>query len=118
MSATDEKLQQLIQKLKAKSESGEVSWEQDGGDESQFLASFPGHSVGIRIAERRGASPVYTFTIFDGAGAKLESLTVDDTEYYSIFWPEAYKDISILFSEARRKAFNVGQALDEILKVL
>lgn len=117
MTSTDEKLKQLIGRLREKSERGEVGWEADAGSESQFFASFPGYSVAIERIERQNYTPSFTFSILDKSGSRLESISIDDS-YYNMYWDRPYEDLATIFTEARRKALNVEQALDNLLKAL
>lgn len=117
MTSTDEKLKQLINRLREKSERGEVGWESDAGSETQYFASFPGYSVAIERTERQNGTPIFTFSILDKSGSKLESISIDDA-YYNMYWDRPYDELSSIFKDARRKAMNVEQALDDILRVL
>ncbi|HZO51222.1 MAG TPA: hypothetical protein VFB63_00830 [Bryobacteraceae bacterium] len=117
MSSTDEKLMKLVARLNEKSSNGEVPWEPDAVDDAKFLASFPGYSVAIAKRDRRGGPPVHTFSILDGSGNAIESVSISEDSYLD-YWPDANRDLSGLFHLARRKALDVEQALDNLLKAL
>ena len=117
MSSTDEKLMKLVARLNEKSKGGEVAWEPSAANESQFIASFPGYSVAIQEAGGGFDRVSYFFSILDGTGNKLESIEASENERWN-HWPKVGQDLLTLYTEARRRALNVEQALDNLLKAL
>jgi len=103
----DAKLSMILIRLRAKTIAGELKWEKTE-EEGEYQVSLPQYS--IRISRDRSFTKL---AIFDDSGDFIESLSVAD-----ISDPGVRNTLESLYSEARRIALGVDEALDNILNDL
>ena len=110
----EEKLFELATKLVAKTDAGDVSWEETG-EASKYLTTFPHMSVAIAstsIEDRWGnTKPGHAISLIDSEGRPIEHLELEKH-------PQQSNPLADLFVRAKRQAFRVDQVLDEILAEL
>jgi hypothetical protein len=114
----EERLWQLVLRLKQKTAEGSVPWEATPG-KATFQTSLPKFSV--RIAEIPGEGEVdYEIRVYEEGGRLLERAS--DVEISKamegISGQESFKTMKELYTMARRRAFGVEEALDELLASL
>lgn len=103
----DPKLLQLIERLLRKTRAGDVPWEATAQD-GRFQVAFPDYSV---VVFERGND--WVLSIYNDEGAQIES--VSDSALYNEGQGNAAEQLVALYQAARRTAFNVGKALDDLL---
>jgi hypothetical protein len=116
---TSEKNAMLVKKILKRTREGTIEWEATHSDET-FQASFPNYS--IRISRRR-YEPEYPGD--DGISHKLDIYNKDGKLIEEIFPVDIGKTIKKpfqmleeIFMLARKIAFGVEEALDELISVL
>jgi hypothetical protein len=114
----EERLWQLVRRLKDKTADGSVSWEPTP-NKTTFQAAFPKFSV--RIAEYAGENENdYEIRVYDEGGRLLER--ANDIEIAraieALQGSEPFKTMKDLYTMARRQALGVEAALDELLSSL
>jgi len=114
----EERLWQLVLRLKQKTAEGSVSWEATP-NKSTFQTSFPKYSV--RLAELPGEPENdYDIRIYDEGGRLLESASdvAISKSIETLTGQESFKAMKELYTMARRQALGVEEALDELLASL
>ena len=111
---TDEKLLALAERLLKKTQNGSLIWEKTAATNA-FQTAFPTST--IKIAEYSPAHQDegcdYGLSIYNEAGKQIESTTdravakKTDGKAFSVF-PD-------LYTEARRRALGVDEAIDDLL---
>jgi hypothetical protein len=116
---TSEKNATLLEKILKRTKEGTINWEATHSDET-FQASFPNYSIRIN---RRHYEPEYPGD--DGISYELDIYNKDGKlieEIYPVGLREAINNPFQVFQEifllARRMAFGVEEALDELISVL
>jgi hypothetical protein len=101
----------LVDRLYSKTEIGQVGW-REALSRAGFEVSFPHYSIGLEADE----SNFITINLYNKDGAVMESVAERDLRArgFSIDEETANK-LDELYKMARRKAFGVDEALDELL---
>ena len=116
----EEKLVDLVRKIDAKTDSGELSWEKTVSDE-EFQANLSNSLLRIRREYTGSTDPDFVLTVLDKNGTELESIS---DAYLNRFWrrdivPDtAFAVMQRIFKAARRKALGVDKAIEGILSEL
>jgi hypothetical protein len=113
-----DKKTKLAQRLVRKTLEGDLNWEQTE-KEGVFQTSFPDHS--LRVLKRPVSGPdrdeIIVIQIFDELGAVVEEIESSDvaTGFSSNL---SRGDLEKMYEEARKKAMNVEESLDRLIKYL
>lgn len=116
---SQERIIALIKKLKDRTFEGKIRWEKTI-DEGVFQAAFPGYTVRLYKASTRveGASgDDLILQIFNDQGELIEEISDADffrTPAHSI----VYSTLNELYSDARRIAMGVEDAVSALLSIL
>jgi hypothetical protein len=111
----DPKMVRLISKLAAKTFSRELAWASTEVD-GWFEVTFPEYSIRIFQQLRRGETFI-VLRIYNANGQLIDE--VDDSGFeLSDFSEEPFSFMSKLYDAARRSAFGVDVAVDNILSSL
>jgi hypothetical protein len=105
---------QLLQLLVEQTDSGKLDWK-DTGEESKFFVAFPNYS--ILISEEPGESvlfPEYYISVVNSEGRIVDRFSAA-TLPSEILGKNSYNVMRDLFSQARRSALRVDEALDNII---
>jgi hypothetical protein len=109
----ENKLLKLLQQIEQKSSAGELTWELTAKKNS-FQVSFPSFSI-----EVTQYNDIYELRIINSEGQVVDSVdsyydggTIDSASY------KAKKSLETIWREARRKAMDADQVLDDILATL
>lgn len=105
----EEKLLELAKKLVAKTDAGEVSWEETG-EADKYLTTLPHTSVAI-ASTYDDREHGYAISLIDDTGRTIEYL-------YGGEYSSEGRGLEALYVRAKRKAHCVEQVLDEILAEL
>jgi hypothetical protein len=112
---TEEKLLKIVQRLDAKTQAGEIRWEQTGRS-NVFQTAFPSYVVKLTSTRNREGfdDEDIIVSIVDESGLILESASdVDIKKAFPAV--EAYATMKRLYDLARREALGVDAALDSLL---
>ena len=113
----DKKIIELVLRLGAKTEAGEIRW-QEGFSENEYLVSFPEYSVVIQyVRSRYGDDAAVQISIRNDEGKIIESVTDEDISV-SDGIENVFGYMEVLLVNARRQAMGVDVALDNILAKL
>ena len=109
----------VLEKLKRKSERGEVNWKETG-KENTYIVSFDKFSIGISKSASIENGWCVRFYISDKSGRILEDYWAykDPDELIEGTAFSAFDYISEIFDLARRKALRVDEAIKEINREL
>jgi len=109
----------VLEKLKRKSERGEVNWKETG-KENTYIVSFDKFSIGVSKSYDQLYRSFVRFYISDKSGRILEDYDIDKDNMESIEGTAvgAYDRISEIFDLARGKALRVDKAINEINREL
>lgn len=115
----DQKVADLVIKLKQSTEGQKVPWEQTAS-ESMFQATLSGFVVQIaQIEDRFSESVDYTIRILNKDGQLIDIVFPNQLQKTGLFQDQnAYDVMSEIFALARRKALGGDQALDAIISQL
>ena len=111
----------FVQKLAKRTAEGRLNWERTETD-GEYQASFPSYSVRILVRETAAQnSEDVAVQIFGEDGALVEDFTDVDVALASenmMNGQQAFRFMSQLHKDARRKAMGVDKALDDLMKSL
>ena len=111
------KLWEFIQKLAAKSDTGNVSWERTAED-GIYQVSFPNFTVRT-FYRGGGGDPDYIVQILNEDGSIVEETSdAQLTQMADTSIVGAFSLMRKLYEAARRKAMGVDNALDALLEAL
>ena len=113
---SDQKMWILVDKLIIKNESGEIKWERTPEDKA-FQTSFTNYTVKISTRANRESPREldYLIGIFNDEGTLIEETSdLELREFDEII----FKRLKIFYESARRKAFGVDVALDDLIQEL
>jgi hypothetical protein len=112
----NEKQQRLIMKIKEKTESGAVVWE-EGVARDTFQVSFEKYTV--RLQKTSGRNFVsYDVSIIDSNGRTIDTFGASNDGGRTISESDCLDELTELFKLARRSAFQPEKAIDDILAAL
>jgi len=116
--STEEKTLQLVQRLHAKTKSGEVPWERTSRP-GTFQAAFPNHIVKLSAFQNLDTPDAldYVISVFDESGTILENASDVDLQKVSP-GVKVFQLMEELYEAARRQALDVDSALDSLLSEL
>ena len=106
------RLEELTRRLVLATAQGGIEWQETDGP-SSYMCMLAGPSVVISSADNDGSFP-YTLQILNDQGAVVESVRSDGSDP----WSDDNSELVDLYNAARRKATNVEEVLDTILRQL
>jgi hypothetical protein len=102
------RLLRLAQRIAAKTEDEELSWEETT-DDNVYTVSFPRYSIAIaRSPETIEKYEYFSLRVFNEKGQLIDQMIDREASTENI-------DLGKLFNEARRNAMGADKALDELL---
>jgi len=112
LSPEDKKLISVINKIYAKTRAKELHWE-PSADPNLLGLKLPDYTVSIsRAPEIEGSPESFNLTISNGEGLVIQELSSYLAE------KGGFTNMKDLFDQARRYAFDINGALDELVEEL
>jgi hypothetical protein len=110
-----DKAYNLVKKIHEKTLNGDIQWEETAR-EGIYQAAFPNYTVQIDAepSSLKNRLLMYTLSIFNEEGKRLEDITDTDLSGYS----DSYTLMEELYRAARGIAMSVETAIDDILTSL
>lgn len=112
----NEKQQSLVTKIKEKTESGALIWE-EGVLRDSFQVSFRKYTVRLQKIPGINFSSYY-LSIIDSNGRTIDTFGAEDNDGQTRSESERLDELAELFTLARRSAFQPEKAIDDILAAL
>ncbi|MBM4326836.1 MAG: hypothetical protein FJ118_06690 [Deltaproteobacteria bacterium] len=112
MPQIERKFKELVMKLHARTQQGEIPWETTAGPDT-FQVAFPDYSVSLSLDED-GWKVTYVLSIRNDQGNIIEVIRSDMegeiSDEYGL-----QKAMKELYEQARRQALGVEKAIDDLL---
>lgn len=111
---SDNRMALLVKRLVEKTNKKELAWEATAA-EDEFAVAFSSYAVTV---SHDPDEDEYLVTLSDSGGQVIDELSPSDFESYDLNYEDPAQVFALLYSEARRTAMGIDEALDSILAEL